>query len=147
MLSRLTPYADEIMGDHQCKFWCNTSTDQIFCIRQIPVEKWQYNEALYIYFKKAYVSVRRKVSHNILIKFGIAIKLAGLIKMCLNETYGKVQVSKHLSDSFLLRMVWNNVLTIAFQLCSWVCHQESSGKSGWLEIMWFTSAFSLCWWC
>jgi hypothetical protein len=34
--SRLVPYVDEIIGDHQCGFRRNGSTtDQIFCIRQI----------------------------------------------------------------------------------------------------------------
>jgi hypothetical protein len=36
LLARLTPYAGEIIGDHQCGFWHNKSTsDQIFYIRQI----------------------------------------------------------------------------------------------------------------
>jgi len=36
LLSRLIPYAEEIMGDHQCGFRRNTSaTDHIFCIRQM----------------------------------------------------------------------------------------------------------------
>jgi hypothetical protein len=36
ILSRLSPYVDEIIGDHQCGFRRNRSTtDQIFCIRQI----------------------------------------------------------------------------------------------------------------
>jgi hypothetical protein len=40
LLSRLGPYIDEIIGDHQCEFWRKTSTtDQIFCIRQIVEEK------------------------------------------------------------------------------------------------------------
>jgi hypothetical protein len=35
-LSRLIPYIDEIIGDHQCGLQHNRSTtDQIFCIRQI----------------------------------------------------------------------------------------------------------------
>jgi sorting nexin-29 len=34
--SRLSPYIDEIIGDHQCGFRRNRkTTDQIFCIRQI----------------------------------------------------------------------------------------------------------------
>jgi len=37
---------------------------------------------------------------NILIEFGIPMKLGRLIKMCLNETYSRVQVGKHLSDMF-----------------------------------------------
>jgi hypothetical protein len=28
------------------------------------------------------------------------MKLVGLMKMCLNETYSKVHIGKHLSDSF-----------------------------------------------
>jgi len=36
LLSRLIPYAKEIIGDHQCGFRRNKSTiDHIFCIRQI----------------------------------------------------------------------------------------------------------------
>jgi len=36
--------------------------------------------------------------YNILIEFGIAMKLIQLIKMCLTETYSRVRVGKHLSD-------------------------------------------------
>jgi hypothetical protein len=40
LLSRLSPYIDEIIGGHQCGFRRNTSTtDQIFCIRQILEKK------------------------------------------------------------------------------------------------------------
>jgi hypothetical protein len=36
LLSRLSPYIDDIIGDHQCRFRRNrSSTDQIFWIRQI----------------------------------------------------------------------------------------------------------------
>jgi hypothetical protein len=82
------------------------SADQwifIFCIRQILEKKWEYNETvhqLFIDFKKAYDSVRRKVLYNILIEFGVPMKLVRLIKMCLNETYSKVCIGKHLSNSF-----------------------------------------------
>jgi hypothetical protein len=70
LLSRLVPYIDEIIGDHQCGFRRNRSTtDQIFCIRQI--------------LEKAYNSVRREVLYNILIEFGIPMKLVRLIKMCI----------------------------------------------------------------
>jgi hypothetical protein len=79
------------------------STDQIFCIRQILEKKWEYNETvhrLFIDLKKAHDSVRRKVFYNILIEFGIPMKLVWLFKMCLNESYSKVRIGKHLSDSF-----------------------------------------------
>ena len=86
LLSRLTPYAEEITGGHQWGFRSNRSTtDHIFCIRQILEKKWEYNEAvhqIFIDFNKAFDSVRRKVLYNILIEFGIPMKLVRLIKMC-----------------------------------------------------------------
>jgi len=53
------------------------------------------NEAvhqLFIDFKKAYGSVRKEALYNILIEFGISMKLVRLIKMCLIETYSRVWV-------------------------------------------------------
>ena len=92
------------MGDHQCGFRRNRSTaDHIFCIRQILEKKWERNEAvhqLFIHFKKAYDSVRKEALYNILIEFGIPKELVRLIKMCLNETYSRVQLGKHLSHIF-----------------------------------------------
>jgi hypothetical protein len=105
-LPKLTPYAEEIIGDHQCGFRRNRSTTgHIFSIRQILEKKWEYNEAvgqLFIDFKQAYDSVRREVLYNILIEFGIPMKLVKLIKMCLSETYSRVRVGKHLSDTFAI---------------------------------------------
>jgi hypothetical protein len=64
LLSRLTPYVDEIIGDRQCGFRRNRSTnDQIFCIHQVLEKKWEYNGTVYklfIDFSKAYDSVRRE---------------------------------------------------------------------------------------
>jgi hypothetical protein len=41
--------------------------------------------------------------YNILIEFGIPLKLVRLIKMCLNESYSRVRVGKHLSDRFPIK--------------------------------------------
>jgi hypothetical protein len=68
-------------------------------------KKWEYDEVvpqLLVDFKNAYDSVRREVLLNILIEFGISLKLVRLIKMFLNETYSRVRVGKHLSDRFPL---------------------------------------------
>jgi hypothetical protein len=65
--------------------------------------KWEYNETvhqLFADFKKAYDWIRREVLYNILIEFGVPMKLDRPIKMCLNETYCKVRIGKHLSDNF-----------------------------------------------
>jgi hypothetical protein len=111
---------DEIISDHQCRFRRNRSTtDQIFCIRQILEEKWKYNQTvhqLFIDFKKAYDSVRKD----------------------------KVRIGKHLSDS--LPKTRRCSITTAFQLCFRIRHYEGPGKQGGTEIEWDTSSSGL-WWC
>ena len=70
----------------------------MFCIRQILVKKWEYNEPvhqLFIDYKKAYDSVRREVLYKILIEFGIPRKLLNLIQMSLTETNSRVLVGKN----------------------------------------------------
>jgi hypothetical protein len=47
---------------------------------------------------KANDSVRGEVLCNILIEFGIPLKLVGVIKVCLNESYSRARVGNHLSD-------------------------------------------------
>ena len=58
---------------------------------------------LFVGFKKAYGSLRREVLCHVLIEFDIPLKLVRLIKMCLNKTYSRVWVSKHLSDMFPIK--------------------------------------------
>jgi hypothetical protein len=137
LLSRLTPYAEEIIGDHHCRLQCNRSTaDHIFCIHQILEKEWEYNEAvhqLFIDFKKAPDSVR-KVFYNIIMEFGIPMKLVMLIKMCLNETYNRVWVGKDLSDMFTIK----NVLKQGMLYCLCCSILLLSVPLG------YTSAFCLC---
>jgi hypothetical protein len=76
----------------------------------------EYNETvhqIFIEFKKAYDSVRREVLYSILIEFGVPNKLVRLIRMCLNETYSKVRIGKHLSDSFPIQNGTHQFLTYA----------------------------------
>jgi hypothetical protein len=75
---------DEIIGYHQRGFQHNRSTtNQIYCICQILEKKWDYTEPVHQLFrdlKRNKDSVRREVLYNILIEFGILMKLVKLIK-------------------------------------------------------------------
>ena len=76
--------------------------------RYVFEKKRDYNEAVYRLFidlKVACDSVRGEILYNILIFFGIHMRLVGLIKMCLTETHSKFRVGKNLSDMFPIKMV------------------------------------------
>jgi hypothetical protein len=69
-------------------------------------KKRQYNETvqqLFTDFHKNSDSVRREVLFSIHIEFGVPMKLVRMIKMCLNETYSKIYMGNHLSDSYLIK--------------------------------------------
>ena len=44
-----------------------------------------------------------EVIHSIVNELDIAMNLVRLIKLCLNETYNRVRIGKHLSDMFSIR--------------------------------------------
>jgi hypothetical protein len=108
-LYRHTAYLCVLCGSEKRtdSLWKNEEfSDHIFCIRQILETKWEYSEAVHQLFvdcKKAYDSVMREVLYNILIEFGIPLKLVRLIKMCLHKTYSRVWVGKHLSHKFPIK--------------------------------------------
>jgi hypothetical protein len=86
------------------------ATDQLLSINYAIVKYLRNNEKyseavhqLFRDFKEAYDSVRRVVLYNIPNEFGIPMKMVRLTKMCLNDTYSRVQVGKHLSDVFPTR--------------------------------------------
>jgi hypothetical protein len=65
-------------------------------------KKWDYNETvhqLFIDFEKAYDSDRREVLNSTLLEFGIPMEQVRLFEICLNETYNKVRIGKHLSST------------------------------------------------
>jgi hypothetical protein len=60
--------------------------------------QWTVHQ-LFVDFKKTFDPVRREVLYNILTEFCVPMKLFRLIRICLNETYSEVRISKHLSDN------------------------------------------------
>jgi len=65
-----------------------------------------------------------KVSCVIFIACCISLKLFRLIKLSLNDTYSKVHIGKHMSDTFHIQKVLKRemVLATALQLCFQICH-------------------------
>ena len=57
---------------------------------------------LFLDFKKAMIQLRGAVFYNILIEFGIPMKLVKLIKMYLYEACSRVRVGQHLYVTFPL---------------------------------------------
>jgi len=107
LLSRLTPHAEEIIGDHQFGF---DAIGQQLIIYSAFIKflllfflLLVFSHQLFTNFKQAYDSVRREVLYNNLTEFGFHMKLVRLLKMCLNVTYSAVWVRKHLSDIFPIR--------------------------------------------
>jgi hypothetical protein len=66
------------------------------------MEVQEVSTSAIINLKKAYDVVRREILYNILMEFGVPMKLVRLIKIrvCLNETCSEVQIGKHLTDTF-----------------------------------------------
>jgi len=82
LLSRMTPYANEIIGEYQCGFReYNTNVCQLF-----------------IDFEKACDSIERESLYDVLIKFGVPKNLVRLIMTCLDRIQSRV--GSYLSSSF-----------------------------------------------
>jgi hypothetical protein len=83
LYSRITVYAEEILGEYQCEFHANRSTiDHIFTIRQTQEKAFEYNiylHNLFLDFKQAFDSVNRDRMLNDLMILGIPKKLVQLI--------------------------------------------------------------------
>jgi hypothetical protein len=85
-----------------CRYWTTyTHTCVCVCARaqhlNIPLYQTTYFSATFI------TTCVPNYMYIILIKFGIPMKLVRLIKMCLNKTYSRVWMCKHLSDMFPFR--------------------------------------------
>lgn len=103
---RIEPYAERIIGDYQGGFRKNRSTvDQIFLLKQIMQNCYEYKIPLYVLFidfQKAYDSIVRKKLYEAMKDLGIPSKLIRLVKMTLNTTTNQVKIKDRTSKEFMV---------------------------------------------
>jgi len=104
LYTRLTVYAEEILGEHQCGFRANRSTiDHTFTIRQTQEKAYEYNihlHNLFLDFKQAFDSVNRDRMLNELMMLGILKKLVQLISLTMAGSKATVRVDNHYTSTF-----------------------------------------------
>lgn len=104
--NRLYYYHNTQVGEYQGGFKAGRSTiDQIFTIKQLQQNTYEQNlslHLLFIDFKQAYDSIKRKRVYEALKKLGIPGKLRRLVEMTLKKTVNRVTMEGDVSESFLV---------------------------------------------
>jgi hypothetical protein len=104
LAERLQPLMEEFLHPYQAGFRRGRSTtDQIFCIRQIIQKSYEMNqetEHLFIDFKQAYDTIHREELWNIMAEFNFPFKLIRLLKATLTGVKSCVKVEGCLSGYF-----------------------------------------------
>lgn len=98
----MKPYVKEIMGE--CGFKQGKSTaDHVFMLRQLTEKHLEYNKPLYLLFidfKQAYNSIKRKSLWKIMKKFGVPSKLMRMVNTCIGVSRYKIKFGNNNSEEF-----------------------------------------------
>jgi hypothetical protein len=105
-------------------YWGSDVTGQLLIRSFAFIKYWRRNGSAMRQYISAIRRLQegREVLYNILIEFGVPMKLGRLIKMCLNEMYSKVRIGKHF---IIFLPEWSKTIYFianAFQLCFRPCH-------------------------
>lgn len=104
LAERLKPLMENFLQPYQAGFRRGMSTtDQIFCIRQIIQKSYAMNtetDHLFIDFKQAYDTIDREQLWGIMVEFGFPFKLIRLLKATLTDVKSCVKVDGQLSEAF-----------------------------------------------
>ena len=103
LLSMLTPYAEDIIWIINVDFDATVQLLIYFMFFKYLRKNGNTTKQCIIYIQTSRKPMMREVLYNILIEFCIPMKLARLIKICMNENYNRVRAGKHLSDMFPVR--------------------------------------------
>lgn len=80
-----------------------STIDQIFIMKELASKYWEYNRDLFIVFidfTKAYDSIDRSKLWSLMKKFKFSDKIIKLIKLCVNDSKGKVKVGREYTEIF-----------------------------------------------
>jgi sorting nexin-29 len=102
LFTRISPFAENIIGNYHCGFRKNRSTtNQIFTLRQILEKTEEFGietHHLFIDFKSAYDTIKREQLYNAMSEFNIPSKLIRLTWMTMENTKSQVRIQSDLSD-------------------------------------------------
>lgn len=93
-------------------------------------KKWEFGQVLhqlFVDFKKAYDSTKRNKMYQILVFLGVPKKLVKLVRVCLNESSGRVRVGDNVSEPFQIRdglKQGDGLSTTLFQFKFGICCAE-----------------------
>lgn len=106
LLSKLTMYTEQIIGEYQCGFRKTRSTvDQVFIVRQSMEKCYEHNidlHMLFVDFRQAFDSIIKENLLNYMEIQGIPKKLVQLTKMTLVKAQAKVMIDGRYGDNFSL---------------------------------------------
>lgn len=104
LFTRLEPHAENFIQPYQAGFRKGMSTtDQIFCLRQIAQKSYEMNTEilnLFIDFKAAYDTINREELWGIMVQFGFPYKLIRLLHATLSGVMCCIKIQGSLSSSF-----------------------------------------------
>ena len=104
LCERLKPDATALIGLYQCGFRSGKSTiDQIFTLHKILKKRHENRDKthhIFVDLKAAFDSTLRDRLYAGMSELGIPVKLIGLCRITLNNSYSSVKVGKDLSEPF-----------------------------------------------
>ena len=102
LFMRISPFAENIIGNYQCGFRKNRSTiNQIFTLRQILEKTKEFSietHHVFIDFRSAYDAIKREQLYNAMSEFNIPNKLIRLTRMTMANMKRQIRIQSDLSD-------------------------------------------------
>ena len=107
LIARISPFAENLIGNYQCGFRKNRSTvNHIFTLRQILKKTKEFGietHHLFMDFKSTYDTIKRDKLYNAMSEFNIPNKLIRFTQMTMENIKSQVRIQSDLSDSIITK--------------------------------------------